>query len=51
MVQEIVTRIKTRPILTKDIVKLLNENPQLLAINSEYERNEGYFKSIRDEKH
>ncbi|WP_268544155.1 glycosyltransferase family protein [Candidatus Nitrosotenuis cloacae] len=50
MIQEITARIKTRPILTKDIVQLFNEVPQLLGINSEYQRNEGYLRSLRDEK-
>lgn len=50
IVQEIIKRITTRPILTKDIVKVFEKEPDLLRINSEYERNEGYHKSLRDEK-
>ena len=50
LVQKIITKIKTRPILTDDIVQLFIREPDLLLINSEYERNEGYFKSIKDEK-
>lgn len=50
LVQKIVTKIKTRPILTDDIVQLFIREPDLLLINSEYERNEGYLKSIKDEK-
>jgi spore coat polysaccharide biosynthesis protein SpsF (cytidylyltransferase family) len=50
LVQKIVKKIKTRPILTENIVELFTEEPELPLINSEYERNEGYFKSILDEK-
>jgi spore coat polysaccharide biosynthesis protein SpsF len=50
LVQKIVQKIKTRPILTKNIVELFTSEPELLLINSEYERNEGYFKSVLDEK-
>ena len=32
------------------IARALIREPELLLINSEYERNEGYFKSILDEK-
>ena len=50
LVQKIVKKIKTRPILTENIVKLFTAEPELLLINSEYIRNEGYFKSILDEE-
>ena len=50
LVQKIVKKIKTRPILTENIVKLFVKEPELPLINSEYKRNEGYFKSILDEK-
>ena len=50
LVQKIVKKIKTRPILTENIVKLFTTEPELPLINSEYKRNEGYFKSILDEK-
>ena len=50
LVQKIVTKIKTRPILTEEIVQLFIKEPNLLSINSEYKRNEGYFKSIKDEE-
>ena len=42
-------KIKKRPILTDDIVQLITKEPDLLLINSEYERNEGYYKSLKEE--
>ena len=33
---------------TEDILRVLNENPELLEINSGIQRNEGYQKSIRE---
>tara|TARA_Y100001936_G_C15935089_1_gene591578 strand:+ start:196 stop:936 length:741 start_codon:yes stop_codon:yes gene_type:complete len=34
LIREIIKRISNRPILTNDIIKLLNENPQLYKINN-----------------
>jgi len=34
----------------KDIVKLINNNPELLDINNMYERNEGLLKSLLEDK-
>ena len=34
----------------KDILKILEENPQLIEINSVYKRNEGYQKSLKNDK-
>ena len=48
-VRKIVSKIKKRPILTDDIVQLITKEPDLLLINSEYERNEGYYKSLKEE--
>jgi spore coat polysaccharide biosynthesis protein SpsF len=50
LVRKIVSLIKNRPILTNDIETLFKTNPSLFQINSEYERNEGYFKSTQNEK-
>ena len=36
--------------LMKDILEVLNENPDLMKINNQYERNEGYLKSLREDK-
>jgi spore coat polysaccharide biosynthesis protein SpsF (cytidylyltransferase family) len=34
----------------KDVIAFINQNPHLLKINAQYERNEGYFKSIKEDK-
>ena len=47
---EIVSRIKQRPIHTKDIISLLEKNPELLKLNSDIQINEGYIKSIKEEE-
>jgi spore coat polysaccharide biosynthesis protein SpsF len=33
----------------KDIIKILSKHPELLKINSKYKRNEGYFKSLKED--
>ena len=33
LIREIIKRISNRPILTNDIIKLLDDNPQLYKIN------------------
>ncbi|MFX1446688.1 MAG: cytidylyltransferase domain-containing protein [Promethearchaeota archaeon] len=34
----------------KDIINFINQNPNLLKINAQYKRNEGYFKSLKEDK-
>lgn len=34
----------------KDVILYLEENPELLRINSQYQRNEGYLKSLEEDK-
>ena len=34
----------------EDILIFLKENPDLLKINAQYERNEGYLKSLKEDK-
>lgn len=36
--------------LMNDIIKLLKEKPELMKINNQFERNEGYLKSVREDK-
>lgn len=36
--------------ITQDVLSLLKDNPQLCAINSKYARNEGYLKSLENDK-
>jgi spore coat polysaccharide biosynthesis protein SpsF len=50
LVIKILSRIKTRPIKTSDIVELLTNNPELLKLNSHIIHNEGYIKSINEDK-
>ena len=50
LVQKIVSLIKNRPILTTNIETLFRNDASLFQINSEYQRNAGYFKSIQNEK-
>ena len=50
LVQKIVSLIKNRPIITTNIETLFRNDASLFQINSEYQRNAGYFKSIQNEK-
>ena len=50
LAQKIVSLIKNRPILTTNIETLFRNDASLFQINSEYQRNAGYFKSIQNEK-
>lgn len=49
-VKEIISRIKKRPILTKDILEILRNEPSLLDINSGYVSEEGYKKSLDEDR-
>ena len=49
LVIEILSRIKTRPIKTNDIIELLTNEPELLKLNSDIMPNEGYIKSINED--
>ena len=46
----IVSRIDNRPILIQDVVKLLDNNLNLLKINDGHNRDEGYLKSLKNDK-
>ena len=49
LVIEILSRIKTRPIKTSDIIEILTNEPELLKLNSDIMPNEGYIKSINED--
>jgi len=49
LVVEILSKIKTRPIKTSDIIDLLTNTPELLKLNSHIIPNEGYIKSINED--
>jgi len=46
----IVSRINERPILIENVVKLLDNNLNLLKINDGHNRDEGYLKSLKNDK-
>jgi glutamate-1-semialdehyde aminotransferase/spore coat polysaccharide biosynthesis protein SpsF (cytidylyltransferase family) len=46
---EIFKRLKTRAFHLRDILDVLDRNPELLAINSQFRRNEGYEKSLKED--
>lgn len=50
LVKNIYEKIKKRPILLNDLIKLFGKEPELLKINSKYSRNEGYAKSLKEDK-
>ena len=48
-IESILTKIKTRPVLMKDILKLLKNEPKLLDMNKNVDPFEGYKKSIMND--
>lgn len=50
LVQQIVSKIKKRPILMNDILELFKKEPQLLEINKNVWREEGNIKSIKEDE-
>jgi spore coat polysaccharide biosynthesis protein SpsF (cytidylyltransferase family) len=50
LVENILKKIKKRPILMEDILELFNQQPDLKKINDDFVMNEGYLKSLNDEK-
>lgn len=48
-VQNIFKKISKRPILMKDIIDVIKNDPSLLEINKNTNPNEGYLKSIKEE--
>lgn len=50
LVKIIVERIKSRPILLKDIMNLYAQEPVLFNINRNDNPNEGYLKSLKDDE-
>src|SRR3989344_1731633 len=50
LVQQIVSKIKKRPILMKDILELFKKEPQLPEINKNVWREEGNIKSIKEDE-
>ena len=48
--RELVSRIKNRPILLDDILSIVENDPELVATNNKYKTNEGYLKSLIEDK-
>ncbi len=49
VVRDIVSGIKERPILLKDLIKLYESSPEIFEKNKDYEEDEGLKKSIRND--
>ena len=47
---KIVTNIKKRPILMKDIINLFKTNPELALINNSIDKDEGMTKSLKEDE-
>jgi spore coat polysaccharide biosynthesis protein SpsF len=50
LVRKIVSKIKKRPIITKDILDLFAKEPELVEINKNVNRKEGELKSIKEDQ-
>jgi len=50
LVKILISKIQSRPIHLKDILKLLNSQPELLEINKDHEPNEGLKRSLEEDK-
>ena len=50
LVRKIVSKIKKRPILMKDIVELFSKEPELVEINKNVNREEGSLKSLKEDQ-
>jgi len=46
----LVAKIKSRPILVQDVTTYLENNLNLLKINEGYHKEEGYLKSLKNDK-
>ena len=50
LVRKIVSKIKKRPILMKNIVDLFSKEPELTEINKNVNRKEGDTKSLKEDQ-
>ncbi len=50
LIEKVINKIKKNPILLRDIMELIDNEPELLEINKQFSRNEGYTKSVREDK-
>ena len=49
LVRILFSKIKKRPILISDVIKVIKNEPELKKINSNNQYNEGYLKSLQDD--
>ena len=49
-IKNVVSKIKKRPILMKNIVDLFNKEPELVKINKNVNRDEGEIKSLKEDQ-
>ena len=50
LIQIILAKVSTRPILMHDIIKLLKRRPELSEINKKINSEEGYLRSLKEDK-
>jgi len=50
LIQTVISKIKNRPILLNDITNLYHKDPSLFKINQDYVTDEGYLKSLKEDK-
>ena len=50
LIQNIISKIKKKPILLSDIVKLFSKEPDLFEINKNSIQDEGYLKSLKEDE-
>ena len=50
LIRKIVSKIPSRPILLSNIIELYNNEPKIFELNQDYDVNEGYLKSLENDK-
>lgn len=50
LIRKIASKINSRPILLSDILDLYYKDPKMFELNQEYDVNEGYLKSLENDK-
>ena len=50
LIKQIFSKIEKQPILLKDILELFKKEPDIFSINKEYQTDEGYLKSLKEDK-
>ena len=50
LIKKILSKIEKQPILLKDILELFKKEPDIFLINKDYQTDEGYLKSLKEDK-